>query len=72
MTEKEFKGKYFDLIGDAYRFMLKHKAPTLNDEYWEQLSKEADELYAKHEKTAFSKELIVAILLEIERIAKGV
>lgn len=71
MTEKEFKGKYFDLIGDAYRFMLKNKTPSLNDEFWEELSKEVDELYVKHGETIFAKELITAILLEIERIAKG-
>ena len=38
---------------------------------WERLIDEADGLYEKHGKQPFAKEMMVAVISEIERIDKG-
>ena len=45
--------------------------PEDGDEFWEQLSVAADEVYKKYGKKKFAKEIILATINEIEKIYKN-
>lgn len=70
MTESELK-QYFSIYTDCWKLFKMYCNPEYGDEFWEQLSVAADEVYKKYGKKKFVKEIILATINEIERIYKN-
>ena len=68
MNEEELKRNY-EIIVAGWKIMKKYKDPVDADEYWEALQQECSELYKKY-KTEFTKQLMVVVLSELERISR--
>ncbi len=59
------------LFGDSWGLYRKYYGQEKNREMWEQFVEEAKELYKKYGKQPFAREIIVAVISEVERIDKG-
>ena len=71
MTVSE-KDKYYRIVTDCWRMFLKYQNPVEADEFWENLIKDANEIYEKHQKSDFCKKLLLAVLDEIEIMWKKI
>lgn len=58
------------LFSDSWRLYRKYYGQEKNRKMWEQLVEEAEALYGKYGKQPFAKEIMVAVVSEIERIDK--
>lgn len=68
MEDRQLK-RYFDAFTDCWKFFKKW-SDEKNYEDWKQLLLEAEELRKKDEKFVFRKSLIVATILELNRMCK--
>lgn len=59
------------LFRDSWKLYKKYFGQDKDRGMWEKLIDEADGLYEKHGKQLFVKEMMVAVISEIERIDKG-
>lgn len=62
---------YWKIYGDVFAFHRKYAEVKEDDEYWQQVVDEASVLYKKYESVSekeFSKQLILTVLDELERI----
>ena len=70
----DFKQQYFELWQQAWNFHKKYSDVSDTDEYWGQLVNESGEIVQQHENQPqfnFMKDLILAVISEIERIDKS-
>lgn len=58
------------LFGDSWGLYRKYYGQEKNREMWERFVEEAEELYKKYGKQPFAREIIVAVISEVERIDK--
>lgn len=66
----DFKEQYFDVWQEAWRFHKKFYANDGSDQTWEQIVNESSEIARKYEgkpQYSFVKDLILAVLSEIEK-----
>lgn len=69
----DFKRTYFNLWAEAWNFHKKYATPGDSEEFWEQLVNESGEIMKEYEDKPehdFIKDLVVAIVAEIERVSK--
>ncbi len=69
----DFKQDYFDLWAKAWNFHKKYSNISGTDEYWEQLVGESSEIVKAYEgkpQYDFMKDLVLAVISEIERVDK--
>lgn len=59
------------LFRGCWELYRKYYGQSMNKELWEQFIAETEVLYQKCGKTDMAKELILAVINEIERIDKG-
>nr|WP_155885747.1 hypothetical protein [uncultured Schaedlerella sp.] len=58
------------MFRDSWGLYRKYYGQEKDREMWERLIEEADGLYAKYGKQPFAKEMIAAVISEVERIDK--
>ena len=68
MTDTELKQRH-EIVQAAWQLLKSHSDIQDTDEYWEQLVNEATEIYEKY-KTQFAKDMMIAVLNELERERK--
>lgn len=70
--EKRFgKGsEEFTMFTDYWQFVQKYYIPEPQDEWWEELIREADKLADKYGKTQYIRDLIMAHVNDCERRSK--
>lgn len=59
---------YYRVYGDIFRFHKKHSLVRDSPEYWKQVDKEAHEILDKYDHSKFVADLLVAIIIELERV----
>lgn len=71
--EKRFgKGsEEFVMFTDYWNFVQKYYIPEPQDEWWDELVREADKLADKYGKSYFIRDLIVAHINDVERRSKS-
>lgn len=62
--------KTAELFRNSWHLYRKYYSQKKNAEMWEQFVEEAEGLYEKYGKQPFAKEMIMAVICEIERIDK--
>ena len=65
MTDTELKQRH-EIVQAAWQLLKSHSDIQDTDEYWEQLVNEATEIYERY-KTKFAKDMVIAVLNELER-----
>lgn len=60
-----------DLYRDIWNFHKKHFRVDMNDDTWQQIIRESDELYNRY-KTDFAKDLVLSVVKELSRNAREV
>lgn len=58
------------LFKDIWELYKSYYSEKLGDKLWEQILEEGHGLHKKYQQSAFSKEMIVAVISELERISK--
>lgn len=69
----DFKEQYFDVWQEAWKFHKRYSDVTGTDVFWERLIDEAGEIAKKNKfksEYTFLKDLILAVISEIERVDK--
>lgn len=69
----DFKEQYFDLWAKAWNFHKKYSDICGTNEFWEQLVNESSEIVKEYEgkpEYSFIKDLVLAVISEIERVDK--
>lgn len=61
---------YFAIFGDVYSLMKEHYPAVNEDDYWERLLYDANNVCEKHQSGEFVKAMVIAVLKELERRAK--
>lgn len=59
------------LFRDSWKLYKKYFGQDKDREMWERLIEETKEVYGIHGKQPFAREMMVAVISEIERIDKG-
>lgn len=70
----DFKKNYFDLWAKAWTFHKKYSNVSGTDEFWQRLVDESGEIMREYEgkpEYNFMKDLVLAVISEIERIDKA-
>lgn len=67
MIYLDFRKRYFNLWEKAWSFHKKWYSNKGSPEEWEQITTEAVDLYKRHQDEQFLKELLLAVLSELER-----
>lgn len=70
----DFKKDYFDLWAKAWAFHKKYSNVSGTDEFWEQVVNESGEIVREYEgkpEYNFMKDLVLAVISEIERVDKA-
>ena len=62
----------FSIYADIWNFHKQYYQVSDSDEYWEMAVKDANALYKKYDDSKFAKSLVMAVMDELERKAKGV
>lgn len=60
---------YYRVYGDIFNFHKKYSLVRDSPEYWEQLDKEAHEILDQYNHAKFVADLVVAVIIELERVA---
>ena len=60
----------FQLFCDCWNLYRKYILRTANEETLERFKKETEEIYAKYEKEPMAKEMLLAVINEVERKEK--
>lgn len=63
----DFKEKYFNLWKEAWSFHKKWFTNKGSPKEWEQITAEAGDLFKQHQGEPFMKELLLAVISELER-----
>lgn len=63
----DFREKYFNLWKEAWSFHKKWFTNKGSPEEWEQITTEAGDLFKQHQGEPFMKELLLAVISELER-----
>lgn len=58
------------LFKDIWELYKSYYSEKLDDKLWKQILEEGHGLYKKYQQSAFSREMIVAVISELERISK--
>lgn len=61
---------YYRAIVDCWRFFKKYRVPQEAQEYWREVVDEANRIYVRNQKSYFVKQIILAMLDEINRLYK--
>lgn len=61
---------YFELYKDVWNFHKKYQQVQTTDEYWQQVVDESNQIAKKYNQCKFAKDLLLAIIGELERIYK--
>lgn len=61
----------FQLFCDCWRLYRKYILRTANEEVLEQFKREIDEIYARYEQEPMAKEMLIAVINEVERKEKA-
>lgn len=69
MTESELR-KYYEVITDAWKLFKDHSTPVGDDQFWQEMMRQTNDLHLKHGKTVFSEKILNAAISEIEDIYK--
>lgn len=67
MSEAELK-RYFAVYTECWKMFRSYSEPKDNDEFWQALVDEAEEIVNRNGKTEFAKAIAIATINEIERI----
>lgn len=59
------------LFKDSWKLYKKYFGQDKDRKMWEKLIEEAEEVYGIHGKQPFAREMMAAVISEIERIDKG-
>jgi len=62
--------KDYQLIVDLWRLFRNYQPVRKDDEYWQSLLEQAKEFASQHGDTELSKDLVMAVVIEIERRMK--
>lgn len=60
----------FLMLQEYWGLMKKYWIPENNDAYWDELISETDQFAKRHENEKFARDLIMALIGELERKAK--
>nr|WP_305135980.1 hypothetical protein [uncultured Schaedlerella sp.] len=63
----DFKERYFNLWEKAWNFHKKWHSNSWSEEEWRKIITEAGDLYKRHQDEQLLKELLLAVLSELER-----
>lgn len=69
MTPEEFKAEYWDIYQDVWKFHKETPIPE-NDEEWDAVIAESGRITAKHGGRQFLRNLLIAVLDEMEERGK--
>lgn len=69
MTEMELR-KYYEVITDAWKLFKDHATPVSDDQFWQDMMRQTNELHIKHGKTLFSERILNTVISEIEQLYK--
>ena len=67
----DIQKNYYQLIGDLWKFMKKYLPPQTDDEYWQQLTSDTKTFAEEHGDTRLAKDLVMAIVNELDRVVTG-
>lgn len=62
---------YFDIYKAVWEFHKKYSKVRDSPEYWEQVDKESREILKGYHNEGFVRDLLVMIVMELERVGKG-
>lgn len=62
---------YWDIYKDVWQFHKNHTEVIDSDEYRKQVFDDAKDIAKKHGDTKFARQMLMAILNELDRIATG-
>lgn len=71
VTDEELK-KVYGMFVDAWKFYKKYADVQQSDKYWESLLAEADTMAKKHWNNRLCRNLILAVVSELERKSKEI
>lgn len=67
MVKEKTEG-YYRAVVDCWRLFQKYRDPMDAEAFWEKLNEDAAAVYERNQKSEFVKQMIFAVLNEIERI----
>ena len=68
-TDEELKAVY-NIFTDAWKLYKKYADVRSDDEYWEKVVNESDSIAKKHDNGRLCRDLILAVISELERKSK--
>lgn len=71
IMERGDKVNYFDIYKAVWEFHKKYSKVRDSPEYWEQVDKESREILEGYHNEGFVRGLLVAVVMELERVGKG-
>ena len=63
--------EYHKLITDLWQFLKKYLPARPDDEYWQQLTSETKTFAEEHGDTQLAKDLVMAVVSELDRVVTG-
>ena len=67
MSDRE----YYKTICDLWQFLKKYLPARSDDEYWQQLTSETKTFAEEHGDTQLAKDLVMAVVNELDRVVTG-
>ena len=61
---------YFEVYRDCWNFHKEHSKVLNSDEYWESVIDKSREIYKKYDNSKFVRDILIAIISELERIGE--
>ena len=61
---------YFNIYKDVWEFHKKYQQVQTNDEYWETVVNESNQISEQYGKCSFVNDLLLTVISELERIYK--
>lgn len=58
----------YHLFSECWKFYKKYHDQPFDESIWEQVLKDGRALHVKYQKTVFAREMILAVISELERI----
>lgn len=62
---------YYRMVVDCWRFFKKYQTPVSAESYWDQMAADAKKIALRYKECRFVKDLLLAMMEEIERIFKA-
>lgn len=63
--------EYYQVINEAWQIMKKYANEEFDNDIWDKFGVETDAVYKSHGKSEFSKDVLLAVINEIERLEKN-